>query len=70
MKYSDSLGEFICACLAPAQIREVVILDDKNCRVVVDDDQLSLAIGREGQNARLAARMTGMKIDIKSYSRI
>jgi N utilization substance protein A len=40
----------------------------KNCRVVVPDDQLSLAIGKEGQNARLAARLTGYKIDIKSQT--
>ena len=42
--------------------------DGKSCRVVVPDDQLSLAIGKEGQNARLAARLTGYKIDIKPAS--
>jgi N utilization substance protein A len=48
----------------------VEVLDDdvKSCRVVVPDDQLSLAIGKEGQNARLAAKLTGYKIDIKSVT--
>ena len=45
-----------------------VLEEGKSCRVIVPDDQLSLAIGKEGQNARLAAKLTGYKIDIKSVS--
>ena len=71
IKYSEDPAAFIAAALAPADVLEVALADDgKSCRVVVPDDQLSLAIGKEGQNARLAARLTGYKIDIKpaSYS--
>ncbi|MEG1879548.1 MAG: transcription termination/antitermination protein NusA, partial [Pseudoflavonifractor sp.] len=54
---------------APADVILVTPLEDgKSCRVVVPDDQLSLAIGKEGQNARLAAKLTGYKIDIKPES--
>ena len=56
------------AALAPAEVVSVTMFDEKNCRVVVPDDQLSLAIGKEGQNARLAAKLTGYKIDIKPAS--
>ena len=58
------------AALAPATVKEVIKLPegDRTYRVIVDEDQLSLAIGREGQNARLAARLTELKIDIKSGS--
>ena len=53
--------------LAPAEVLSVTLLDEgKSCRVVVPESQLSLAIGKEGQNARLAAKLTGYKIDIKS----
>lgn len=67
VKYSDDPKEYISAALAPAQIVMVEILDEqaKSCRVTVPEDQLSLAIGNKGQNARLAARLTGWKIDIK-----
>ena len=59
-------AEFIAAALAPADVLEVMMAEEgKSCRVIVPDDQLSLAIGKEGQNARLAARLTGYKIDIK-----
>ena len=69
IKYSDNPAEFIAAALAPAEVVEVRLSDEgKACRVLVPDDQLSLAIGREGQNARLAARLTGYKIDIKPQS--
>ena len=71
IKYSEDPAEFIAAALAPADVVEVMLADEgKVCRVIVPDDQLSLAIGKEGQNARLAARLTGYKIDIKpeSYS--
>ncbi len=65
IKYSEDPAEFIAAALSPAAVNEVVIEGEKICRVYVDADQLSLAIGKEGQNARLAARLTGFKIDIK-----
>ena len=69
IKYSEDPAEFIAAALAPADVVEVRLADEgKACRVVVPDDQLSLAIGKEGQNARLAARLTGYKIDIKPAS--
>jgi N utilization substance protein A len=70
IKYSDDPSEYVAAALAPADVVSVEVLDDdvKSCRVVVPDDQLSLAIGKEGQNARLAAKLTGYKIDIKSVT--
>ena len=69
IKYSEDPAEFIAAALAPADVVDVWIADEgKGCRVIVPDDQLSLAIGKEGQNARLAARLTGYKIDIKPQS--
>ena len=68
IEWSPKAGVFIANALSPAKIISVAISDDgKNCRVVVPDNQLSLAIGKEGQNARLAARLTGWKIDIKSF---
>lgn len=66
IKYSDNDVEFIRSALSPASVDEVIIDGERTCRVIVPADQLSLAIGREGQNARLAARLTGYKIDIKS----
>ena len=67
IKYSEDPAEFIAAALAPADVVSVQLADEgKVCRVIVPDDQLSLAIGKEGQNARLAARLTGYKIDIKA----
>ena len=70
IKYSEDPAEFIAAALAPSDVEEVRLADEgKMCRVIVPDDQLSLAIGKEGQNARLAARLTGYKIDIKPVSR-
>ncbi len=69
IKYSEDPGAFIAAALAPADVVDVWMADEgKACRVLVPDDQLSLAIGKEGQNARLAARLTGYKIDIKPES--
>lgn len=65
IKYSEDPAEFIAAALSPAAVNDVVLEGEKICRVYVDADQLSLAIGKEGQNARLAARLTGFKIDIK-----
>ena len=67
IKYSEDPAEFIAAALAPSDVVEVrLAAEGKACRVIVPDDQLSLAIGKEGQNARLAARLTGYKIDIKA----
>ncbi len=63
--YSEKPEEFIRSALAPATVRDVVLEDERQARVYVAPDQLSLAIGREGQNVRLAARLTGFKIDIK-----
>lgn len=69
VKYSDVVEEYIASALAPSEVVNVTILDEgKSCRVIVPDNQLSLAIGKEGQNVRLAARLTGYKIDIKSES--
>ena len=68
-KYSDIPEEYIASALAPSDVISVTMLEDgKSCRVVVPDSQLSLAIGKEGQNVRLAARLTGYKIDIKPES--
>ena len=66
VKYSEDPEEYVAAALAPAEVRSVTFTGERSCKVVVDSDQLSLAIGKEGQNARLAARLTGMKIDIKT----
>ena len=66
VKYSEDPEEFVAAALAPAKVESVTFVAERACRVVVDPDQLSLAIGAKGQNARLAARLTGMKIDIKT----
>ena len=69
IKYSEIPEEYIAASLSPSEVLSVTMLEDgKSCRVVVPDNQLSLAIGKEGQNARLAAKLTGYKIDIKSRS--
>ena len=72
IKYSDNPEEYITQALAPAAVISVIADDtEKSCTVVVSDDQLSLAIGKEGQNARLAAKLTGYnKIDIKPLSKI
>jgi len=64
--YSEDPATFIAAALSPASVNEVIINGERSCTVLVDADQLSLAIGKEGQNARLAARLTGFKIDIKT----
>ena len=69
IKWSEDPAEFIAAALSPAEVVSVTLsAEGKACRVVVPDDQLSLAIGKEGQNARLAARLTGYKLDIKPAS--
>ena len=67
--WNDEPARFIAKALAPARVREVLVDDESmQATVIVPDDQLSLAIGREGQNARLAAKLTGWRIDIKSES--
>jgi N utilization substance protein A len=69
VKYSEDPAEYVAAALAPSDVISVKLLEDgKSCRVIVPDSQLSLAIGKEGQNVRLAARLTGLKIDIKPES--
>ncbi len=69
VKYSEDPGEFVAAALSPADAVSVTTMDEgKSCRVIVPDSQLSLAIGKEGQNVRLAAKLTGYKIDIKPES--
>ena len=69
VKYSEQPEEYIAASLSPSEVLSVTMLEDgKSCRVIVPDNQLSLAIGKEGQNARLAAKLTGYKIDIKPQS--
>jgi N utilization substance protein A len=69
IKYSKSPEEFITSALSPAKVVSTEInSEDKTAKVIVPDYQLSLAIGKEGQNARLAAKLTGWKIDIKSES--
>ena len=66
-QYSDDPAAYVAASLSPADVISVTPLEGtKSCRVMVPDDQLSLAIGKEGQNARLAAKLTGYKIDIKA----
>ena len=70
VKYSDDPKEYIKQALKPANVISVDIPDEevRACSVVVPDNQLSLAIGNKGQNAKLAARLTGFKIDIKPES--
>ena len=72
VKYNEDPAEFIKAALSPSDVLRVDIEDEESrvCHVIVPDDQLSLAIGNKGQNARLAARLTGWKIDIKSMSAV
>ena len=66
VRFSEDTAEYVAAALAPATVQDVVMTAERACRVTVSPDQLSLAIGREGQNVRLAARLTGCKIDIKT----
>ncbi len=66
VKYSETPEEYVAEALAPAEVCSVTFTAERACKVIVKEDQLSLAIGKEGQNARLAARLTGFKIDIKA----
>ncbi len=69
VKWSKDPIDFVANALSPSQVDEVIVNDEeKATTVIVPDNQLSLAIGKRGQNARLAAKLTGWKIDIKSYS--
>ena len=70
VEYSDDPQKYIAAALSPATVVKVDITDEetKSCKATVPDDQLSLAIGNKGQNARLAARLTGWRIDIRPES--
>ena len=69
IKWSKNPEEFIASSLSPAKVVSVTVDEDsKSAKVIVDDNQLSLAIGKEGQNVRLAAKLTNWKIDIKSKS--
>ena len=68
--WSEDPCQYVAAALSPADVISVELLPgQKACRVIVPDNQLSLAIGKEGQNARLAARLTSYKIDIKPASK-
>ena len=70
VEYSDDPQKYIAAALSPATVMKVETAEDgsRSCKVTVPDNQLSLAIGNKGQNARLAAKLTGWKIDIKPES--
>jgi len=69
--FSDDAGEFVARALQPAKVQEVRLDEETGtATVIVHDYQLSLAIGKEGQNARLAARLTGWRIDIKSETQL
>ena len=66
IKYSDDTCEYVAEALSPAKVLDVYLEDERTCRVTGAPEQLSLAIGKEGQNAKLVARLTGCKIDIKA----
>ncbi len=70
VKFSEDPKEYVAAALSPANVLEVEIINEetRECKATVPDDQISLAIGNKGQNARLAAKLTGYKIDIKPQS--
>lgn len=71
IKYSDNPAEYVANALSPADVLSIDVDEDNHiCRAVVPTDQLSLAIGREGQNVRLAARLTGWKIDLTSADKV
>ena len=68
IRWSENPLEYIARALSPAQVLSITQEDEKTARVIVPDDKLSLAIGKGGQNVRLAAKLTGWKIDVKSQS--
>jgi N utilization substance protein A len=69
--FSEDFNDFVAKALSPAKVTQVIVSEDgTQADVIVPDHQLSLAIGREGQNARLAARLTGVRIDIRSETQL
>jgi N utilization substance protein A len=71
IRWSPKLDEFVTAALAPAKVAQITVsADKKRAEVIVEDDQLSLAIGKRGQNVRLAAKLTGLDVDIRSRAQI
>jgi N utilization substance protein A len=69
--WSEDIARFACNALSPAQVSKVFVDEEKRAlEIIVADDQLSLAIGKRGQNVSLAARLTGCRIDIKSESKV
>jgi N utilization substance protein A len=69
--WSEDIARFACNALSPAQVSKVFVDEDSRAlEIIVADDQLSLAIGKRGQNVSLAARLTGCRIDIKSESKV
>ena len=66
IRYDEDITKYVAEALSPAKVLDVYLEDERTCRVTVAPDQLSLAIGKEGQNAKLVARLTGCKIDIKA----
>ncbi len=66
IKYSENLADYVREALSPAKAISVELDGERSCKVIVAEDQLSLAIGKEGQNAKLVAKLTGCKIDIKA----
>jgi N utilization substance protein A len=67
--WTPDSAEFVCRALAPAKVAKIIMdEDEKSMEVIVPDDQLSLAIGRKGQNVRLASRLSGFKLDVRSES--
>ncbi|MCR4771536.1 MAG: transcription termination factor NusA [Oscillospiraceae bacterium] len=71
INWSEDVEQFVAAALSPAEVYSTSMVDDgRTCRVIVPDSQLSLAIGKEGKNARLASKLTGCKIDIKPASQM
>ncbi|MEK7212482.1 MAG: transcription termination factor NusA [Patescibacteria group bacterium] len=69
IEWSDNPEKFIASALSPAKVKTVEVSERREARVYVQEDQLSLAIGRGGQNVRLAAKLTGWKIDVRSQAR-
>ncbi len=68
--WTDDPAKFVCSALAPAEISEIIVDEDgRSMEIIVDDSQLSLAIGKKGQNVRLAAKLTNWKVDIRSKSK-
>ena len=69
IEWSENPEKFLAAALSPAKVKAVEVSSRREARVYVPEDQLSLAIGKNGQNVRLAAKLTGWRIDVRSFSR-